>query len=333
MKEIQGYQMIGTQRSGSNLLRLMLNQLPQVAAPHPPHILKTFVPLLAAYDAAGDWDPLVEDVCEWVDRNPAPWSASPLDRAAVKARLKSKNVYALMAAVYEVAALRESAEAWLNKSLGNVHHAEAMMQEAGIPHRFIWIYRDGRDVACSFRRTLVGPKHAYHIAQRWQRDQAACQSLYEGLGPDQVFPIRYEALIADPEGELRRLCSWIGWPYTNEMLDFHQSDESQKTASAGRMWANLVKPVMADNHHKFEAEFSAADHDIFVRVAGPMLKKLGYVDTLGGDAAFAEADLSAFAREEEVLRQAALAQADPEDLRRRRRQQEVLARFSKTLSL
>ena len=31
--------MIGTQRSGSNLLRLMVNQAPDIAAPHPPHIL------------------------------------------------------------------------------------------------------------------------------------------------------------------------------------------------------------------------------------------------------------------------------------------------------
>ncbi len=30
--------MIGTQRSGSNLLRLMLNQLPEIAAPHPPSL-------------------------------------------------------------------------------------------------------------------------------------------------------------------------------------------------------------------------------------------------------------------------------------------------------
>ena len=37
--------MIGTQRSGSNLFRLMLNQLPEIAAPHPPHILIRLMPL------------------------------------------------------------------------------------------------------------------------------------------------------------------------------------------------------------------------------------------------------------------------------------------------
>ncbi|MDH3309864.1 MAG: sulfotransferase [Gammaproteobacteria bacterium] len=41
--------MIGTQRSGSNLLRLMLNQLPRITAPHPPHILPRLMPLLVNY--------------------------------------------------------------------------------------------------------------------------------------------------------------------------------------------------------------------------------------------------------------------------------------------
>ena len=45
--------MIGTQRSGSNLLRLMLNQLSDIASPHPPHILERMFPLMDHY---GDLD-------------------------------------------------------------------------------------------------------------------------------------------------------------------------------------------------------------------------------------------------------------------------------------
>ena len=41
--------MIGTQRSGSNLLRLMLNEPARIAAPHPPHILQRLMPLVPNY--------------------------------------------------------------------------------------------------------------------------------------------------------------------------------------------------------------------------------------------------------------------------------------------
>ena len=49
MNTIQGIQMIGTQRSGSNLLRVMLDGIREIAAPHPPHILQRFLPLLPKY--------------------------------------------------------------------------------------------------------------------------------------------------------------------------------------------------------------------------------------------------------------------------------------------
>ncbi|WP_372521940.1 sulfotransferase, partial [Sulfuricaulis sp.] len=62
--------MIGTQRSGSNLLRLMLNELPRIAAPHPPHILQRMLPLVPNYgdlEKRENFAQLVEDVCRLVE--------------------------------------------------------------------------------------------------------------------------------------------------------------------------------------------------------------------------------------------------------------------------
>ena len=44
---------IGTERSGSNLLRVMLNAHSGIVLPHPPHILRYFSPLEKAY---GDFE-------------------------------------------------------------------------------------------------------------------------------------------------------------------------------------------------------------------------------------------------------------------------------------
>ena len=41
--------MIGSQRSGSNWLRTILNEREDLAGPHPPHILRDFVPILAKF--------------------------------------------------------------------------------------------------------------------------------------------------------------------------------------------------------------------------------------------------------------------------------------------
>ena len=53
---MQFFQLIGTQRSGSNLFRLMLNEFDDIYAPHPPHLLSTFYDLQKNYN---DFDKLV----------------------------------------------------------------------------------------------------------------------------------------------------------------------------------------------------------------------------------------------------------------------------------
>ena len=85
-------QFIGTQRSGSNLLRLMLNQHQGISAPHPPHILRTFMSLISQY---GDLKvrknrfTLVDDVCRWVECNPVEWSLVNFDRDEITDKITS----------------------------------------------------------------------------------------------------------------------------------------------------------------------------------------------------------------------------------------------------
>ena len=56
---------MGTERSGSNLLRLILNAHSRIAVPHPPHVLRYFAPLEAGYgdlSRRGNRARLVDDV-------------------------------------------------------------------------------------------------------------------------------------------------------------------------------------------------------------------------------------------------------------------------------
>ena len=41
--------MIGCQRSGSNWLRTMLGEREDLIAPHPPHIMREFIPILSKF--------------------------------------------------------------------------------------------------------------------------------------------------------------------------------------------------------------------------------------------------------------------------------------------
>ena len=116
--------MIGTQRSGSNLLRLMLNQLPEIAAPHPPHILQRIMPLVPSYGDLSDDEnfcQLVDDVCRLVELNPVPWEGVVLDRKDVARRCRERSVAAVHGAVYDVCAEAKGAKTWCCKSLANIN--------------------------------------------------------------------------------------------------------------------------------------------------------------------------------------------------------------------
>ena len=152
---------IGEQRSGSNLLRLMLSQA-GLAAPHPPHILTRMIPLEPSYgDLALDsnWGQLVEDVCTLVDRNPVRWTEVwPLDRSAVKASCRERTTVAIFGAIMDLYARARGASMWACKSMQYSRYVGQLEACFEAP-RYIYLYRDGRDVALSFKRAVVGEKH------------------------------------------------------------------------------------------------------------------------------------------------------------------------------
>merc|ERR1711881_14916 len=71
--------LIGSQRSGSNWLRSMMNESKDVAGPHPPHILKRFTPeIMEKFGDLQDeenFKTLIDHVCEFVEKNPVTWES------------------------------------------------------------------------------------------------------------------------------------------------------------------------------------------------------------------------------------------------------------------
>jgi hypothetical protein len=270
-------QMIGTQRSGSNLLRLMLNQLKEVSAPHPPHILERFIPLLPAYGNLSDeenFSLLVHDVCSLVAYNPVQWKHINLKEDEIIKRCATHSLPSIVKAIYEVNAENEGANIWMCKSLSNIHFADWL--EAEIKPYYIFLYRDGRDVACSFKRAIIGEKHIYHIAKQWRQEQDLCLKLYEQLGNKRVIKICYEDLISQPEKELVRVCEFIGAKYNSVCLEYYKSSEAKNTASSGNMWQNVERKIIADNFNRYKKELTAVEIKLFENIAGETLQALNY---------------------------------------------------------
>ncbi len=315
--------MIGTQRSGSNLFRLMLNQLPEIAAPHPPHILKRMMPLVPSYGDLNQrllFSLLVNDVCRLVELNPVHWEGVKLDRKDIMARCSQPHLLAITGAVYDALAEAWGKRSWCNKSLANVHYAQELAKYFS-DSKFIYLYRDGRDVALSFTKAIEGEKHYYHIAKDWNATQKLALQLRDKIASERFLSVSYENLVGNPEQTCKAVCEFLEATYTDSMMEFHQSVEAQKAASASGLWGNVVRPLMQTNTRKFLKETKEEDLRIFESVAGEALDALGYERVLvkpGEELHLTREDLAQFDLENTQLKEDAWA-ALPDDDRHRRK--------------
>ncbi len=300
-------QIIGTQRSGSNLLRLILNQSPLISAHHPPHILTVFVPLLPKYGSLEEPDNffrLVNDVCRLIETNPVPWKLD-LDRHEVMAQCSKPTLIEVFKVVYELMARKDGARFWCCKSMANVNYFEDI-EANGLRPLYIHLVRDGRDVAASFKKTLVGEKHAYHLANVWQKNYLKAKKVGEAVGPDRYLVLKYEDLIGSPETVLESLNAFLGGVIDASALDYFNSDESKATAAAGTMWSNLTMPIMSGNSKKFLTVLSREELGIFETVAAETLLENGYEClTNPQKREYTPAELQEFDRCNEVLKKEA----------------------------
>lgn len=314
----------------------MLNQFSQISAPHPPHLLKTFVPLLPYYGNLDNqsFSQLSSDVVEYVNTNPVPWEMELSPEEVVK-RCRSKNIFEVLRVIYQAKAEYDGAVIWCSKSMHNAYYYQ-QLEVHRIQPFYIYLYRDGRDVAASFRKTVIGPKHAFHIAKKWQEDQLKAKEVHDRVGESRFFSIKYEELVQQPERIIRGLCNAIRLPYSQEVMNFYNSHESIITASSGRMWSNLTKPIMSNHYGMYKNELNAEDINIFEMIAGNVLKSLNYnnLDDFGGEKRlFSDSEIERFNLENKKMMEEVRRHAPEQDMKRRSKQEHLLQTIKDRLSV
>lgn len=321
--------MIGTQRSGSNLLRLMMNQLNEIASPHPPHILERMSPLMNKYgdlDNNINFELLVNDVCRLVETNPVEWVDMKLDRSDIISRCKNNSLMAVYGAIYDQYAELKGANTWCCKSLANINYINDI--EAYYPDaKYIYLYRDGRDVALSFQKAVVGEKHIYNIAKDWTTSQEIALQLRNDVADKRFFAISYEQLTSDSENSARSLCDFLGVEFNQNMFEFHKTDEARNAASSSKLWQNVTQPVISNNTNKFLDSMAEEDLEIFESVAGHVLDELNFerfIIETGKEIVFSNEQINTFNILNKQLKEKAMQGIDKEDMLRRLKQSALL---------
>ncbi len=268
---------VGTERSGSNLLRMILHAHTAIAVPHPPHILHYFAPLRDLY---GDpprprrFERLVDDVLGLLAVHIHPWDV-PIDRDALLREAHPRDLFGVFYALYDQVRRGLHRRRWGCKSTFVIHHVERI-RETYPEARFVWLVRDPRDVAASSRRSVFSPCHPWHTARLWSAQQRLGLDLQRGLPRRAWHRLRYEDLLDDPEGRIRDLCAFLDEPFEEAMLSFHRTDAARRTAALSRDWRNTAAPVLRHNAGKYRQQLSSGEIRWVEAACGDLMRELGY---------------------------------------------------------
>jgi hypothetical protein len=270
---------LGVGRSGTTLLRVMLDRSSELAIPYETF----FVPQLAHRHGQR---PKVDDFLDDLGRLRTlyDWGIEPDD---VRPRLhEGMTTSEAIAAIFEAYAERQGKPRWGDKT--PLYMQQLPLLERLFPDA-IWVHlvRDGRDAALSFLelpegfsgKTWALPRTVPQFAARWRTEILAARRLGRNAG-SRYLELRYEDLVDEPERNLRLVCEHASLTWDPGMLD-HTRPSDTAHMPEHRNLAQPPTPGLRD----WRSQMSREDALAFEQVAGDVLRSSGY-DLLEPDAGY-----------------------------------------------
>jgi len=264
---------VGCPRSGTTLLRMMLDAHPDVAVPPESHFIPQVWRARRRYQRGGivNVERLMNDI-----RSTARVRAWSVPDERVRARidgLDRPTISEVVTAVYMAYADQEGKTRWGDKTPGyslDIPLLARLFPEA----RFVHLVRDGRDVAMSFIE-VIGPKNFIEAAEVWTHRVRIARRDGSRLGPRRFIEVRYEDLIAEPDATLGQLCSLAGVEFSPEMLRYSERVDGSVPEGERRIHRHLSKPV-TKGLRDWRRDMPADDVEAFEAVARGELLHYGY---------------------------------------------------------
>jgi hypothetical protein len=275
---------VGCARSGTTLLKRVLNAHPQIAITKETHWIPVFFRERIGLTPDGLVTP------ELIPRLLADWrfSRQGIGRPELESLLGSGAPVSYAKFVSGIFDLYGQAQGKL--LVGDKTPIYGL--EMGLLHelwpraKFVHLIRDGRDVCLSVRnweRRDGGTGLEENFAT-WAEDPVTTAAVWwqwrvqlareagQPLGPGLYYELRYEALVNHPAEECAKLCAFLGVPYEEKMLRFYEGHtKTKKGLNSKRAWLPIT-PGLRD----WRTQMPAQDTERFEAAAGSLLDELAY---------------------------------------------------------
>jgi hypothetical protein len=228
---------VGCDRSGTTMLRLILDGSPDVAIPTESMIFVDFAGQAgAAFATDAEFDRLAYAV--WRHPKVREWGL-PGDPPLREGRTGPAAYRAALEAPFLAYAELHGKPRWADKTpyyVGEIDQVKRVFPEA----RIVNLVRDGRDVALSLLRVPFGPGNVWAAARQWRAAVDAgdtADARYDG----DVLTIRYEDLVAEPDAVARQVCAFCEIAYRPDAR--HRGLGRRQLASSGGWFTDLFAGI------------------------------------------------------------------------------------------
>lgn len=283
---------IGSPRSGTSLLRLVLTNHSEIIIPPECGFIVWLHGKFSSWNKRDSINPATREqflnelyACKKFDT----WA---LDKATLDGLISDhqpSNYATLCALVYlaYMSKLGRSATIWGDKNNFHIDHLP-LLDEIFPDARFLHIVRDGRDVACSYREVMNKKSASPYapnlktdiesIANEWSANVNKVACYLDELSNAKQTTVRYEDLVLQPESVLSEICSWLNVSYEPQMLAFHETNKCKQLEPFLTMdWKQrTVEPISADTVGRYRVLLSVEEQHLFNLAAGQSLAKYGY---------------------------------------------------------
>jgi len=261
---------LGVSRSGTTLLKQMLDRHPNLAIPTESY----FLPQL--WDRHGE-RPEREAFLADLDRlaRIRDWGVT---RSDVERRLPAGAAFAeAIAAIYRAYAEARGKSRFGDKTPSYMQRLE-VLERAFPDGRYLHLVRDGRDAALSFlaltrkpRFNPARPRSLAPFAAQWRREIEGARRFGRERVPGRYRELRYEDLVADPEATVRDACEFLALEFDPAMLTYHRAPD----AGTLRDHPRLAEPP-TPGLRSWRDQMPPRQVEAFEAIAGDLLSEFGY---------------------------------------------------------
>jgi hypothetical protein len=165
----------------------------------------------------------------------------------------------------------KTANRWLEKTPGHIRSIDKILEYFNNDIKIIHIIRDGRDVTVSTHPAYTDRRKYWVPADRWV-DEVTFGLKFKDH--PSVHTLRYEDLISDYDGEMKKIVSFIDEPFTPQLANWFEHTQIKKSIH----WGDNVQQI----HTKAIGKWQKPEHEARIQEfmsnsnAVNLLHELGY---------------------------------------------------------